>query len=352
GFSLVLVQHKERDYLVAFGGTKRDPSNQVEALIMEKNESSMCRRSVPTKGPGSLLSENRSASTGPAANHSYGAGHVPTDIGRQNLASVIEHHGSGRRSLSESLFVDPNLGNVSLRKQLHDKEDGMALKMAKSSEYECPSLVMEQTRRQFDAGTQTNTGGKIGPDETSSVHEPDNLKTHDKHGNMNVSPDSNDVVREIDKSRVLSDTSSVYHFYETKLAALMKNNGNLEGQLSAALATRDAAEKNLSSALKSRQEMRKELELLRDKLATVELAQEEASSLSNIVHSDNVRLEHDVAFLKAVLDDTQKELHSTRGVLAGERARAFQLQVEVFHLKQRVQSMENRAPTPRKPFHV
>ncbi|KAK3009434.1 hypothetical protein RJ639_013183, partial [Escallonia herrerae] len=385
GFSLVLVQHKERDYLVAFGGTKRDPSNQVEALIMEKNESSMCRRSVPTKGPGSLLSENRLASTGPPANHSYGAGHSPTDIGRQNLASVIEHHGSGRRSLSESLFVDPNLGNVSLRKQLHDKEDGMALKMAKSSEYECSSLVMEQTRRQFDAGTQTNTGGKMGPDEKSSVHEPDNSKTHDKHGNMNVSPDSNDVVREIDKSGVLSDTSSVYHFYETKLAALMKNNGNLEGQLTAALASRDAAEKNLSSALKSRQEIEKsladtlkELELLRDKLATVELAQEEASSLSNIVHSDNVRLEHDVAFLKAVLDDTQKELHSTRGVLAGERARAFQLQVimssalcpvlalnevllatskvdkhvEVFHLKQRVQSMENRAPTPRKPYHV
>ena len=28
------------------------------------------------------------------------------------------------------------------------------------------------------------------------------------------------------------------------------------------------------------------------------------------------------------------------------------MQVEVFHLKQRLQSMENRAPTPRKPFHV
>ncbi|KAL1289399.1 hypothetical protein HN51_057638 [Arachis hypogaea] len=64
-----------------------------------------------------------------------------------------------------------------------------------------------------------------------------------------------------------------------------------------------------------------------------ELAQEEANNLSSMVHSDNVRLEHDVAFLKAVLDDTQKELHSTRGVIAGERARAFQLQYEVFHLK-------------------
>jgi hypothetical protein len=52
----------------------------------------------------------------------------------------------------------------------------------------------------------------------------------------------------------------------------------------------------------------REMELLKEKLACVELAQEEANSLSNIVHSDNLRLEHDVAFLKAVLDDTQKVL--------------------------------------------
>ncbi|KAK9288829.1 hypothetical protein L1049_017294 [Liquidambar formosana] len=161
------------------------------------------------------------------------------------------------------------------------------------------------------------------------------------------------------KSGALSAPSSIYQLYESKIAALIRKNGILEGQTAAALAGREAAEKNLSSVLKSRQEIEKkladtvrEMELLKEKLDGVEIAQEEANSLSNIVHSDNVRLEHDVAFLKAVLDDTQKELHSTRGVLAGERARAFQLQVEVFHLKQRLQSMENRAPTPRKPFHV
>jgi hypothetical protein len=32
GFSLVLLQHKDKDFLVAFGGTKKDPSNQVRAL--------------------------------------------------------------------------------------------------------------------------------------------------------------------------------------------------------------------------------------------------------------------------------------------------------------------------------
>ncbi|CAF1888510.1 unnamed protein product [Brassica napus] len=48
-----------------------------------------------------------------------------------------------------------------------------------------------------------------------------------------------------------------------------------------------------------------------------------------MVHFDNVRLEHDVALVKYVLDDKQRKmfLHSTRGVLAGERARMFQLQV-------------------------
>lgn len=116
-----------------------------------------------------------------------------------------------------------------------------------------------------------------------------------------------------DKCGVFSAPSSIYQLYETRMAALIRKNGMLEGQLAAALASREAAEKNLSSVLKSRQETEKklvdtgkELELLKEKLGGLELAQEEANNLSNIVHSDNVRLEHDVAFLKAVLDDTQK----------------------------------------------
>ena len=116
-----------------------------------------------------------------------------------------------------------------------------------------------------------------------------------------------------DGKLALSTHSSVYQLYETRMAALIRKNGMLEGQLAAAVASREAVEKNLSSALKSRQEMEKrleetakEMELLKEKLAGMELAQEEANSLSTMVHSDNVRLEHDVAFLKAVLDDTQK----------------------------------------------
>jgi len=111
----------------------------------------------------------------------------------------------------------------------------------------------------------------------------------------------------------LSTASNIYNYYETKVSSLITKFGILEAQLAASLASKEAAEKNLASAFKSKQEMDKtmadtlqEIELLREKLVGAELAQEEANNLSNIVHSDNVRLEHDVAFLKAVLDDTQK----------------------------------------------
>lgn len=168
---------------------------------------------------------------------------------------------------------------------------------------------------QSDTGIQRNiTGGKLNAEETP-IFQSDNAN----HGIGNL-PDENDYVAfpESDsKSGVLSAPSSVYQFYETKMAALIRKNGILEGQLAAALASREASERNLSSVLKSRQEMErkfvdtmKEAELLKEKLAGVELAQDEANSLSNIVHSDNVRLEHDVAFLKAVLDDTQKVMHA------------------------------------------
>ncbi|XAR57117.1 hypothetical protein NMG60_11025147 [Bertholletia excelsa] len=354
GFSLVLVQDKERNFLVAFGGSKKEPSNQVEVLIMEKNESSMGRQLATSKGAGLATQPN---------NESF-RGSVDT-AAKPNLASVIEQHGSGRKSLSESLLVDPNpaSGNVSLRKQFHIEEDSLNAKMAKSSEDGSPPQVLEQRIKQIDMGVHTNiTGCKGNADETSSLFESEISNAHNKQANGDLPSDSDDVVVVLEtdcKSGGPSASSSIYQFYETKMAALIKKNGMLEGQLAVALASREAAERNLSAVLKSRQEMEKkladtgkEVELLKEKLAGVELAQEEANNLSNIVHSDNVRLEHDVAFLKAVLDDTQKELHSTRGVLAGERARAFQLQVEVFHLKQRLQSLENRAPTPRKPFHV
>ncbi|KAL8213725.1 hypothetical protein R6Q57_003174 [Mikania cordata] len=322
GFSLVLLRKKETEYFVAFGGLKKEPSDQVEMLMIEMNESSMSRRIA-------LPSDKQSSSMGPTSGPGGG-------LEKQSLASIMERHGSGRKSL----LVDSDPSNVSLKKEHVD--DAAVLKLARNSEDERSSLPMEQTRK------QSNT------EESLSLMEPENLENEEKE-----KKDNSVVFQETDgKLGFFPGSSSIYQLYEIKMSALVRKNVILEGQLAAALAGREAAEKNISFVIKSRQEVEnrlndtlKDTELMKEKLVLVEMAQEEANTLSNVVHADHVRLEYDVAFLKAVLDDTQKELHSTRGVLTGERARAFQLQVEVFHLKQRLQSMENRTPTAIKPFH-
>lgn len=170
----------------------------------------------------------------------------------------------------------------------------------------------EHRINQSDLGTQANIGGgKVNTDEVLSFYA-ENLNIQ-AVGNFPAESDDVIYAHNDSKSGALSGPSSIYQFYEAKMATLIRKNGILEGQLAAALSNREAAEKNLSSVLRSRQELEKklvdtmkEMELLKGKVAGLELAQEEANSLSNIVHSDNVRLEHDVAFLKAVLDDTQK----------------------------------------------
>ncbi|KAL1078944.1 hypothetical protein V6Z11_D10G189600 [Gossypium hirsutum] len=318
GFSLVLVQHKDKDFLVAFGGCKKEPSNQVEVLIIEKNESSMGRRSTLSKSVGLMQFAKRSSSAGPASQTINGSSRSSVaSAAKQNLASVIEHGSDDSSSILQATEEKTNQSETGVR------------------------ISAPGTKISSEFGTEC-----LNPQVEGIANDP--------IGNDNfVFPEADD------RSGALSAPTSIYQFYDTRMAPLSRKNGILEVQLATALASRDTAERTLASALKSKEEMEKkfadamkEMELLKEKLAGIELAHEEANNLSNIVHSDNVRLEHDVAFLKAVLDDTQKELHSTRGVLAGERARAFQLQVEVFHLKQRLQSMENRAPTPRKPFNV
>lgn len=141
----------------------------------------------------------------------------------------------------------------------------------------------------------------------------DNTRSFQKRMNTNDVYDNDVVHLEPDQTKLVKAPGNIYQHYEEKIQMLEKQSSLLEDQLATALANQDIAEKDLSSAVRNRQEAEKRLgetmketELLRDKLATVEMAQEEANALSNIVHSDNVRLEHDVAFLKAVLDDTQK----------------------------------------------
>lgn len=360
GFSLVLIQHKERDFLVAFGGSRKEPSNQVEVLILDKSGNSSGRRLAPNKNLGQLPRHNRSSSN-EFTSQLHGVASCPVDSLRQNLASIIEEHGSSRRSLSESVLTDSTnaSGSVSLRKQFHNGEE-ITCKVTRSSDEDNSYSQFLEQRRAPETACPADSSGRFIMEDIASFSESGNLSVPSSVSEK-FPLDNEEVIfpESDDKAGVFSAPSSIYQLYETRMAALMRKNGMLEGQLAAAVASREAAEKNASSVLKSRQETEKkladtvnELELLREKLGGLELAQEESNSLSNIVHSDNVRLEHDVAFLKAVLDDTQKELHSTRGMLASERARAFQLQVEVFHLKQRLQSLENRTPSARKPFQV
>lgn len=174
---------------------------------------------------------------------------------------------------------------------------------------------MEQTKKPSDSGAGIGCGDKRA-EETFSGFGSDNSNIHDKEGSGSSVLGTDDFVFQDSegKSRIITP-SDAYQINEAKLAALLRKNGTLEGQLASALLDRESAEKNLSSALKGRNEMEKrlgdamkEIELLKEKLASVESAHEEANSLSNIVHTDNLRLEHDVAYSRAVLDDTQKVL--------------------------------------------
>ncbi|KAB2009718.1 hypothetical protein ES319_D10G187100v1 [Gossypium barbadense] len=146
GFSLVLVQHKDKDFLVAFGGCKKEPSNQVEVLIIEKNESSMGRRSTLSKFVGLMQFAKRSSSAGPASQTINGSSRSSVaSAAKQNLASVIEH-GSGRKSLSELTFMDQNhpSENVSLRKQFRiEEEHNTTVRITKNSD-DSSSILQKQ----------------------------------------------------------------------------------------------------------------------------------------------------------------------------------------------------------------
>src|ERR1044072_4756441 len=105
---------------------------------MEKNESALRRRSTPSKGPASILLEKHSSSTRLASQLTDCSQRLVDSVAsaRQNLASAIEH-GSGRKSLSESLVADPNFAatNIPLYKHIdHSEEYNTNAKMDKNSD--------------------------------------------------------------------------------------------------------------------------------------------------------------------------------------------------------------------------
>ncbi|XP_006663087.1 acyl-CoA-binding domain-containing protein 5 [Oryza brachyantha] len=329
GFSMVPLYYRDKIVLVAFGGNKKEPSDKVEVLVVLQNEHCFSWRSAPDVEP--LMYEDSPPSSKELADHLnncapvYSTGSVP----RHSLATTVESS-SGRKSIPDSLLQQPNLGSSSLRRQFRQEE-------------ECS--LAHKLQKPIDDDRYKDV------DDCSEVPSITNQK---QRNDIYQSPDADAKAKRVGRS-----SSDINHQYDTKIANLIRRNMALEEQLSAAMASKDEAEKNLSLVIDSKEELEKrlsekdrEVETLKEKLTGLELAQEESNSLSNTVHADNVRLEREVAFLKAVMDETQKELHSTRGVLAGERTRAFQFQLEVFHLKQRLQTMEGRSPTPRKPLNL
>ncbi|KAJ4773075.1 Galactose oxidase/kelch repeat superfamily protein [Rhynchospora pubera] len=300
GFSMVSLCQRDRVVLVAFGGNRKEPSDKVEILAQFQNDHAMSWRSAPDTDRSSYQDEY------PLSNkvtrlYSFDS------VARHSLASAVQDpEASGRRSFSDTLVEVANgsgsgNGSVSLRKQFsQEEESSLAQKLLRP-------VDDEKIRGSFQ-----------------------------------------------EKVRV-SNPSEVYQSHDAKITNLIKRNHLLEEQLQALLESKETVEKDFNVAVKAKEEVErrleealKEVQLLKEKVSGLELAQEEANSLSNSVHSDNVRLEHQVAYLKAVLDGTWKELDTTRRVLSGERTRAMQLQNELYHIKHRYQTMENRAPTPRK----
>ncbi|KAG8090460.1 hypothetical protein GUJ93_ZPchr0011g27081 [Zizania palustris] len=304
GFSMVPLYYRDKIVLVAFGGNKKEPSDKVEVLVVLQNEHCFSWRSAPEVEP--LLYEDSPPGSKELADHLsncaplYSTGSVT----RHSLATTVDNS-SGRKSLPDSLLQHPNLGSSSLGRQFRQKD-------------KCS--LAHKLQKPIDDDRYKDV------DDCSELPSITNQK---QRNGIYQSPDADAKAKRVGRS-----SSDINHQYDTKIANLVRRNMALEEQLSAAMARKDEAEKNLSLVIDSKEELEKrlterdrEVETLKEKVTGLELAQEESNNLSNTVHTENVRLEREVAFLKAVMDETQKELHATRGVLAGEGARAFQLQV-------------------------
>ncbi|KAF7043026.1 hypothetical protein CFC21_052489 [Triticum aestivum] len=328
GFSMVPLYYRDKIVLVSFGGNKKEPSDKVEVLVVLQNEHCFSWRSAPDAEP--LMYEDSSPSSKELADHLNNCDPLYSNsVARHSLATTVESS-SGRKSLPDSLLHNSKVGGSSLRRQFRQEE-------------ECS--LAQKLQKPIDDDKYKDV------DDCSELPSFANQK---QRSDTYHSPDADAKTKRVGRS-----SSDINHQHDTKIANLVRRNMALEEQLSAAMASKDEAEKNLSLVIDTKEELEKrlaerdrEVVALKEKVGGLEQAHEDLNNASNTVHADNVRLEREVAFLKAVMDETQKEFYSTRGVLAGERARAFQLQVEVFHLKQRLQSMDGRSPTQRKPQNL
>lgn len=335
GFSMVIAQRKERAFLVAFGGKKPGSANEVEVLHISAQEH--IHSKIPTsservviKGPDLAARKTDQSKTAvPVYKDNLitdNSGAMPLRERSQQVRRALPVDEDSRQTTREyqgkTYLLDELPGNQ--KEDIDTRRDTEALLPSLNEKVQLSSL-------------------KQASDSNQSSYEM--WKASQKEAKQDVGID----IGQADTSEgKLSSLTELKISYEKKLAAALRKSAAVEVQLKVTSTSRDEAERNLATVIKSRQKAEKRLavalkenEDLKEKLAAAELAQEESVNLTNIVHAENLRLDHDLAFLKAVLEDTQKELQTTRGVLSGERSRAFQLQVELFELKQRIQSYQN-----------
>ena len=263
---------------------------KVEVLVVLQNEHCFSWRSAPEVEP--LLYDDSPPSSRELADHLNNCASLysTSSVARSSLATTAENS-SGRKSLPDSLLQNSNPGSSSLRRQFRQEED---------------CSLAQKLQKPIDDDKYKDA------DDCSELPSIANQKPRN---DTRQSPDVDAKARRLGRSS--SDINN--HHQDTRITTLIRRNMALEEQLSAALASKDEAEKNLSLVIDSKDGLEKrlaekdrEVEALKEKATGLELAQEESNNLSNTVHADNVRLEREVAFLKAVMDETQKARESPR----------------------------------------
>ncbi|GJN25774.1 hypothetical protein PR202_gb13646 [Eleusine coracana subsp. coracana] len=283
GFSMVPLYYRDKIVLVAFGGNRKEPSDKVEVLVVLQNEHCFSWRSAPDAEP--LLYDDSPPSSRELADHLNNCAplYSTSSAARSSLATTVDNS-SGRKSLPDSLLHNSNLGSSSLRRQFRQEE-------------ECS--LAHKLQKPMDDDKYKDV------DDCSELPSITNQK---QWNDTNLLPDADAKAKRLGRS-----SSDINHHHDTKITNLVRRNMLLEEQISAAMTSKEEAEKNLSLVIDNKDELEKrlaerdrEVEALKEKVTGLELAQEESNNLSNTVHADNVRLEREVAFLKAVMDETQK----------------------------------------------
>lgn len=400
GLSLVLVQRKEKTMLVAFGGKGFELSNQVQVLYVSplNHVKPSSYSGVSAKSPSMARSGLSCACVGVAKTRStplteeqyvsrVSPGNSPLTESSLNTADIV----SSRRRYSIKKDGTPQPPGEILSRVLRETPSheipSPLLYSCKVPDALPPDLEMRDTLAPIPTrssgitryGSSSRRKGSFDSPLLLSVNESTayvdssrraswlnadlSIRTRSyasdrSEYSLYTAPQSQrwEGEEECSDSQLLADLQDAMTMekrihlinkyrqsFEIKLAAAVRRGEQAEGQLTTVLRGKEEAENRLASALQTRQQTESKLAValtkqaeIKEAVAGAERAQEDSNNLCNLVHSENLRLEHDLAFLKAVLEDTQKELDSTREALATERAKSSQLQMEVFNLNKRL----------------